>query len=191
MRRRIEPCLLPALLICLPAFNSRAEEAKIPVRDLPKAVREAAKAKFPKAEIAGAAREVEGGKTTYEVLFKLKGRSIDVSMAADGTILEIEKEIDADDLPRAVKVALAAKYPKAKIQKIEQVSKGEDGPVSYEMVVASEVVVDAKGRFKEAGKGNEGGKEPSAKLKKREKDDEENEDEDEDDDDKPKKGDRS
>lgn len=147
---RITSCLLPTLLIVLPALASRADEEKIPVKELPKAVQKAAKAKFRGAEIVGAAKEIEDGKTTYEVMFKLNGRSIDVAMSPEGKILEVEKEIDHSDLPEAVKKTIAAKYPGAKIEKVEQVTKGEDGPASYEVSIISEVVLDAKGKIKEA-----------------------------------------
>ncbi len=68
-------------------------------------------------------------------------------LKADGTILEIEKTIPLDKLPKAVKQAIAARYPHAKIEKVEEVTKGEDGPVRYEVVVATEVVLSAKGQF--------------------------------------------
>jgi hypothetical protein len=110
MPARILVRLVPALLIGLPASESRGDEEKIPVKELPGAVRKAAKAMFPTALIVGASKE-EDDKTTYEVMFKHEGRAIDVTMAADGKILEIEKEIDDDDLPRAVKKAVATKYP--------------------------------------------------------------------------------
>ena len=59
------------------ATVSLADEEKIPVKELPKAVLKAVKEKFPKAEIKGAAKEEEDGKTTYEVMLKVKGRSVD------------------------------------------------------------------------------------------------------------------
>ena len=77
------------LLFLALAVGARGAEEKIPVKQLPKAVRKAVKAKFPKAEIAGAAKEEEGGKTTYEVMLKVKGRAVDMALEADGTILEV------------------------------------------------------------------------------------------------------
>ena len=129
------------------ATVSLADEEKIPVKELPRAVLKTVKEKFDKAEIKGAAKEEEDGKTTYEVMLKVKGRSVDVAMKADGTILEIEKEIDADDLPKAVRKTLSGMYPKAKITKAEAITKGEDGPISYEVVITTEVVLNAKGKI--------------------------------------------
>src|SRR3954470_4414953 len=93
-RKAISAIILGTLAM---ATFSLADEEKISVKELPKAVLKAVKEKFPKAEIKGAAKEEEDGKTTYEVMLKVKGRSIDVAMKADGTILEIEKEIAIDD----------------------------------------------------------------------------------------------
>jgi hypothetical protein len=142
-----------------------ADEEKIPVKRLPKAVIKAVKAKFPKAEIKEAAKEEEEGETIYEVSLEVKGRSVDVALEADGTILEIEKEVPIGELPESVKKALAAKYPKAKIEKVETISKGEDGPVNYEVVIATEVVLSPKGKFVEADK-EEGEEKSSAKSEK-------------------------
>jgi Putative beta-lactamase-inhibitor-like, PepSY-like len=155
------------------ATVSLADEEKISVKELPKAVLKAVKEKFPKGEIKGAAKEEEDGKTTYEVMLKIKSRSVDVALKADGTILEIEQEIDVDDLPKAVRKTLSAKYPNAKIAKAEAVIKGEDGPVSYEIVITTEVVLNAKGKIAGASAKVEEDDDdkPKAKGKKSEKDD--------------------
>ena len=128
----------------------RADEEKIAFEKLPAAVKKTIKRKFPKAEIEGASKEVEDGTTTYEVELEIKDRSVDVALKADGTILEIEREVPVDELPKAVKKALAARYPKAKIEKVEEIVKGEDGPVHYEVAIKAEVVLTAKGKFVKA-----------------------------------------
>ena len=133
------------------ASVSLADEEKISVKELPKAVLKVVKEKFPKSEIKGAAKEEEDGKTTYEVMLSVKGRGVNVALKADGTVLEIEKEIDVDDLPKAVRETLSARYPKAKIAKAEAVTKGEGGPVSYEVAITTEVVLSAKGKIAGAG----------------------------------------
>ena len=102
-------------------------------------------------------------------------------MKADGTILEIEKEIAVDDLPKAVKKTLSAKYPKAKITRAEAVTKGEDGPVSYEVAITTEVVLNAKGKIAGAsakGEEEEDDEKPKAEGKKSKKDDDKEEEDD-------------
>ncbi len=55
-----------------------AEEEKISVKRLPKAVIKAVKARFPKAEIKEASEEEDDDETTYEVSLEFKGHAIDV-----------------------------------------------------------------------------------------------------------------
>jgi Putative beta-lactamase-inhibitor-like, PepSY-like len=194
------PTLLASLAM---AGAATAGEEKIPVKELPRAVLRAVEAKFPKAEIEGAAKEEEDGKTVYEVSLEVADRGVDVALTPDGTILEVEKEIPVDELPAAVKKALAKKYPKAKVAKAEAITKGEGGATEYEVVLASEVVVTAKGKFVESEDDEEEDDDkPKAKSKKKgEKEDDdkpkakskkkgekEDEDDDEDDEKETKKG---
>jgi uncharacterized membrane protein YkoI len=138
------------------AGAARADEEKIPLDKVPKAVLEAVKTKFPNAEMKGASKEKEDGKTLYEVSIKNKGQSIDVELSEDGKILAIEKEIDAKELPKKVTGGLEAKYPKATYKKAEEVIKVENGvekPAYYEVVLVTadkktfEVEVTADGKI--------------------------------------------
>ena len=117
--------------------------------------------------------------TTYQVSLVFKGHAVDVTLKPNGTIVEVEKEIEFDELPNSVKQAPAARHPEAKIEKAEVVIKGS-GPAYYELVITTEVVFTSKGKLIEAGKAEESEKKPSAKAKKSKK-----ESEDENDDDKP------
>ena len=135
MRKRIAMGIVTVPRPLGPDGPARADEEKIPVDKLPAAVRKAVKKQVPEGRDREAAKEVEDGKTTYEVELEVKDRSVDVALKADGTILEIEREIPFDELPKAVKKKLAAKYPRAKIEKAEEVTKGEDGPVTYEVAI--------------------------------------------------------
>ena len=127
------------LLTGLTAFSTgaHADEEKIPLKDVPKAVLDAVKAKFPKAEIKGAEKEVEDGETLYEIETELDEHDVDLALKANGTIMEIEKEIAVKDLPKPVTDAIAAKHPKAKIEKAEEILEFEDGKEmkSYEVAV--------------------------------------------------------
>jgi len=140
----------------------QADEEKVPLDKVPKAVLDAVKAKFPGAEMKGASKETEGGKTIYELAIKNKGQNIDVELTEDGKIVAIEKEIAVKDLPKKVVEALEAKYPKATHKKAEEVIKVENGvekPAVFEVVLVTtdkksfEVVVSADGKIeKEEGK---------------------------------------
>ena len=140
------------LLACLTlGLTARAQEEKIALDKLPPRVLAAVKEKFKDAELISASKEVEGGKTLYEVQLKLKGQAMDVTATEDGTIIEVEKEITARDLPKAVTEALEAKYPKATYRKVEEISK--EGKTLYEVLLDTadrkswEVVLDPAGKI--------------------------------------------
>jgi hypothetical protein len=55
-----------------------------------------------------------------------------VTLTADGKIVEIEKEISAKALPKAVAEALEEKYPEATYRKVEEVIKVKNGEEKLE-----------------------------------------------------------
>jgi Putative beta-lactamase-inhibitor-like, PepSY-like len=71
----------------------------------------------------------------------------------DGSIVCIEMQIDAKDLPKPVAEALAAKYPKATYKIVEKIAKGD--AITYEVLLETaekkklEVVFDPKGKLLE------------------------------------------
>jgi hypothetical protein len=147
MKRTIAATAL--VLVAGFGLSARADDDKIAPDKLPKVVLKAINAKFPGAKLEEAAKEVEEGKTSYEVEFTFKDGEYTVSVTADGTIEEIEREIAIKELPVAVFAALKAKYPKAKLDEAEEVTAGEK--VTYEVIVkpkgkkAREVVFSTKG----------------------------------------------
>ena len=152
MQKLMGRLVVGTTVLVLAMAGVRADEEKVPLDKLPKAVADALKAKFPKAELVKAGKETENGQTIYEVNLKSGGHSMDVTVSPEGKILEIEKTIAAKDLPRPVAQALEAKYPKATISKAEEITKN-DKIVAYEMVIVTadkkklEVVFDPKGSF--------------------------------------------
>jgi hypothetical protein len=159
-----------------PWAPARAEEESIPVAKLPAAVRKAARAKFPEGKIVGAAREETNGHVVYEVMMKGAGHSIDMSIDPHGKITEIEVEVAAAHLPKAVQSALARHYPHAKVQKVETIAKGEGKHFNYEIVLQTEVVLTPDGKLVEA---EETGEKPAASTRKKHEKEEAEEDEEE------------
>ncbi len=170
-----------ATLLGLFALSSpaRADETKIKFEDLPKAILKTVKAKFPEAKIRGASKEVEGGETRYEVEMTVDGKNVDALFEPDGEIEAVEKEIDADDLPRAVLKAAKAKFPKGKIEKAEEITL-EDDRVVYELIIAAEgkenveVLLSPSGKIieKDEAKEDEKGEKKAKKNEKEDDDDE-------------------
>lgn len=142
-----------ALIGLMMVVIASAGEEKVPFDKLPKIVLDAAKAKFPEAELVGASKEDEDGKVVYEIGLKDKGQKVDVELAQDGTILVIEKTIAGKDLPKEVADALGHKHPKATIKTAEQIIKQEK-ITAYELVVVTarrkrilEITFDPSGKF--------------------------------------------
>lgn len=136
----------------------RADEEKVPLDKVPKAVVEAAKKRFPKAEVVGASKETDKDKTVYEIELKETGKTIDVTLTPEGAITTIEQQIDAKDLPKAVATALDKKYPKATFNIVEvvyAVKAGKEALDFYEVELVTadkktlEVKITAEGTVKE------------------------------------------
>jgi uncharacterized membrane protein YkoI len=137
------------------ATAARADEEKIPPDQVPKKIMDAIKKRFPGAEVTSVEKETENGKVVYDVELKQKGRKYEMDIKEDGTIVEIEKEVAAKDVPEAVTKAVKAKYPDATIEEIMEVNKVEgkkETPIHYEIVIVMankkkrEVVVSLDGK---------------------------------------------
>src|SRR5688572_10690525 len=93
------------------AVPVRADEEKVPLDKVPKAILENVKKRFPQAEVVGASKEeTDDKKIVYEIELKQDKKTTDVTLTPEGAIVMIETEIDAKDLPNAVKDTLDGKY---------------------------------------------------------------------------------
>jgi uncharacterized membrane protein YkoI len=88
------------------------------------------------ATVRGYASETDGGQLTYEVETTLHGHSRDVSIAPDGSVLEIEEEVAPESLPNAVRAALQKYAAAGTITKVESLTK-RGTLVAYEAQVRS------------------------------------------------------
>jgi uncharacterized membrane protein YkoI len=152
MRRFVAGLAAVAALGWLAVAVTRADEEKIDLDKVPKPVLDAVKAKFPDAKLTGASKETEDGKVIYEVAFTYKDHKYEVECLADGTFVAIDRQIDEKELPKEVAKALEEKYPKAKYDLIEEVTK-KDKIEYYEVELTTadkkkvEVLVDPSGKI--------------------------------------------
>ena len=133
--------LLMSLTLAATAFVQGEE---VPLDRLPKAVKEAAQKRFPKAKITEASKAKDGEHWTYEVSLKHEGKKIDVSLAESGAITLIEQELAFENLPKAVAKTFAEKFPGAKYEIIESVTKVSDGKETLEYYESTLVAADTK-----------------------------------------------
>jgi hypothetical protein len=125
--------MLAAGLLLL-AGNASAQEKKIKRSELPPAVEKTVAAQSAGATIRGFSTEKENGQTLYEAELTVNGHSKDISMTADGSIVEIEEQVSLDSLPAEVKAGLQAKAGNGKILKVESLTK-KNKLVAYEAKV--------------------------------------------------------
>jgi uncharacterized membrane protein YkoI len=130
------------------AISVEKGETKIPLKDLPEAVRKTVAEQSRNATLVGISKEVEGDKTFYEVELKVNGKGRDVLIDAAGAVVELEEEIDMASVPAAARSALTKLSTGGKITKVEVLTKG--GKTTYEAAIekngkSTEVTVTAEG----------------------------------------------
>jgi hypothetical protein len=129
--------------LVLAGTTTRADDKKdkLDLDKIPKKVMDALKAKFPKAEIHKWSKEKEGGDVVYDIEFKVDGRKFEADIKEDGTLFEYEKEIEAKDLPKAVKETVEKKYPKStlkEIMEITHIKEKKETLHGYEIILVTE-----------------------------------------------------
>jgi uncharacterized membrane protein YkoI len=112
--------------------NVANAENNIPASELPDAVAVAIKSICPEGTIHEVEMEKDDGQIEYEVELMIGKKSCDLKLADDGSVLEIEKEMDLKQLPKKVQKTVAL-FVDAELEKAEQVQ--EDGAVTYEVIL--------------------------------------------------------
>jgi len=130
--------------------SAMAQEKKIARPDLPAAVEKTVAAQSKGATIRGFSKEMEKGKTTYEVQMTVNGHTKDLEVDESGVVIEVEEQVALEALPAEARIGLQARAGKGRITKVESITK-KDRLVAYEAQVdtdgkKSEVQVGADGK---------------------------------------------
>jgi len=159
MRRLRWLTVLSVVCFMALAVGLRADDKaeKIAPDKLPKKIMDTVKARLPGAEVTSAEKEKEDGKVVYDLELKHEGRKYEMDILEDGTLVEIEKEIAAKDVPEKVTKAIKEKYPTATVKEVMEVNKvagKEEKPMHYEVTIetggkSKEVIVSLDGKLKE------------------------------------------
>ncbi len=144
MRKLIGATLVAVL--CLVAWVGAREggEQKVPLDKVPKAILDNVKTRFPGAKLLGASSEKEDGKVVYEIELTYKDLHHDVTYAANGTLILIERAIAFKNLPKVVRTTLEKEYPKATYKIIEEVIKVAGGKEMLDFYEAHLQTADKK-----------------------------------------------
>ena len=119
----LSACAVGCLVMLATSVLADEKAEKVQPDKLPQKIKDAVKARLPGAEVTSAEKEKENGEIVYDLELKHEGRKYEMDIKEDGTIIEIEKEIPAKDLPRRVARALMTKYPKATTKEVMEVYK--------------------------------------------------------------------
>ena len=125
-----------------------AAQKKIKMQDLPPTVQQTVKEQTKNATLVGLMKEVENGKTVFELETKVNGRGRDLMIEESGAVLSVEEEVTLDSIPEAARAAIEKQAAGGKITKVETLTKGKT--VTYEAAVVrkgktSEIAVAADG----------------------------------------------
>ena len=115
------------------AFSYAQEEEAIKCDKVPAAVTTAFKTAYPKATIRDCSKEIEKGKTAYEISSREDKTRRDILYHEDGTVIVVEEAIPEGDLPEPVRLAISKKYPKGPIILAERLTR--NSTISYEVRV--------------------------------------------------------
>ncbi len=157
MRRTLGIVAAVALCVALNASYAQKEEEdehEVERSALPPNVERAVASVSAGATLRGLSSEVENGQTFYEAELLAGGRSKDVLIDSNGNIVEIEEEVEVTALPSAVRDALIARAGKARIDRVESITKS-GSVVAYEAQLKkgrkrSEIQIDPRGKIIEA-----------------------------------------
>ncbi len=112
-----------AIPLMTAAVFAQDSETVIRRSQLPAAVERTVAEQSTGATVKGFTREIEGGKTYYEVELVAGGRTRDVLMDADGAVVEVEEQVVLDSLPPVVREALRTKAGQGEITSVESLTK--------------------------------------------------------------------
>jgi hypothetical protein len=154
MRKLIVSLVIaPALLIAV-AQTAHADSKEIPLAKLPKLVTKILDAKYPSAELVKAFKEVEEDETFFSVVLKFKKFEYEVTITAEGEILETARFLTAKDLPEAVTKGLQEKHRNAKVKDAVEVREpGQKVARTFHVEIATandvalQIILDARGKI--------------------------------------------
>jgi uncharacterized membrane protein YkoI len=131
--KQIAAFLFMTLALC-GAINAFGKEKQLKKSDLPAAVQKTADEQSKGATVKGYSQEKENGQLAYEVALVVSGHTKDITMDAQGNVLEVEEEVDMKSLPAEVREGLQKNAGTSSIGKVESLTK-QGTLVAYEAQV--------------------------------------------------------
>jgi hypothetical protein len=147
------------------APGTRAEDGRIPPDRVPRAVMDAAKARFPGAKIRQASEETEDGTTVYALEMKHQRHNLEVTFKADGTVVLVDTAVTRKELPKVVLRAAAQIYPDAGLRHAGAVRKGPEVKKTADYYELYLVIADNRPRLVKVDPGGKLLEDPSRRVR--------------------------
>ena len=107
-------------LVVLLARQAVAQEEISPDK-LPQKVADAVKARFPGAKFVKITKEMENNEVIYDIEMTVGAKKHEMDCKEDGTLVDIQNEIEVSALPAAATSAIKAKYPGCTIKEVGEI----------------------------------------------------------------------
>jgi hypothetical protein len=117
-----------------PAEDDEDAAREIPLEELPRDVISALTAHFPGAQLASAALDDDEA-LTFSLSAQWSGGKLELTVAPDGNVIEIEEALTPSDVPEAVSSWIASHFPGASIREVDFVA--ADDAASYDILFAT------------------------------------------------------
>jgi uncharacterized membrane protein YkoI len=134
--------------------KEKKTEVKVPVAQVPEAVKKAAQNAAPGITISRATKETEGKRTVYELEGKVGDKECELEITAEGKLLEMEIEVALAQVPDAVKKAAQKAVPGIVPTEAEKQTRGRRVRYEVEGKVGKkeyELVITAEGKVRQTG----------------------------------------
>src|SRR5262249_36209293 len=108
-------------LVAMLASAAQAQSEKVDPSKLPPKGADSLKARFPGATITQVTKETENGVVLYDIEMTKDGKKHEMDCKEDGTVVDIQNEVAAKELPAAALTAIKEKYPNSTIKEVGEI----------------------------------------------------------------------
>lgn len=115
-------CLLLSILVISISNNSFA--GRVSKSSIPKAIIASFEKEYPKAKKVHYVKEIEGGKTIFQIDFIMDNKELEALYNNDGTMIQLEEELKTKDIPADLLKVIKEEYPKSKVLEASKIYKG-------------------------------------------------------------------
>jgi len=134
-------------------------QEKLDPSKLPPKVSETLKARFPGAMVTQVTKETENNEVVYDIEMTIGGKKHEMDCKEDGTLIDLQNEVPASELPAGAVDAIKKKYPGSTIKEVGEILVAKDNKETkdhFEVMIESaekkevELTIKLDGSIEEA-----------------------------------------